>query len=119
MLTSPLFAYRVSGTGNGIELPFSRHALQFGCAVLGELDPRARHEIFHRLRDEHFARAGLGKDTGTDMDRKPAHLSVCDRAFSRVQSRSNIQSELPYRMDCFARALDSPGRPVECRQKAV
>src|SRR6186713_3345859 len=117
--TSPLIAYRVSGTGDCIQPPFARHALQLRDPTLVELDARAGHEVLDRLRDEHLSRLRLRRDPRSDRDRDPRDLSVQQLAFACVQSGADFESELSHLLGDRARAPDRAGRPVERGEEPV
>src|SRR5262245_6292372 len=93
MLTSPLRAYRVSGTADGIKPPLARHALQLVDAAVGELDPRTGDKILDRARHEHLAGLRHRGHAGTRRHGNAAELAVEPLAFSGVQPDPDLEAE--------------------------
>jgi len=54
------------------EPPLVRDALELVRAAVFEHDAGPRHQIPHRARHEHFARAGEGREPGADVNGDPA-----------------------------------------------
>ena len=84
-----------------------------------ELDPRARHQVLHRARDEHLARPGLGGHSCADADGDSRELAVVQLTLAGVQARAQVEPELADMGDDRLRTADGARRPVEGREEAV
>src|SRR4029453_19483257 len=94
-------------------------ALELRDAPVAEPDPRAGDEILHGVRDEHFARRGLLRDSRADVNGNSTDLSVHHLAFPRVQACANLEAEVPDGGGDRARAADRPRGPVEAGEEAI
>src|SRR5438477_537177 len=97
MLTSPDFAYRVSGVGDGIEPPRAGHALQLVLAALVERQPGAGHEVLDRRRDEHLSGARERGHARADVDGEAAELVAQPLTLPRVQPGAHLEAEVAHR----------------------
>jgi hypothetical protein len=73
--TFSLVRIPVSGTDD-VERPLAGNALERTGTKVLELDPRARHQVLHRARDEHRAGSGLGRHARADADGDAGELAV-------------------------------------------
>src|SRR5262249_42602003 len=104
---------------DGIQLPRARDTLEFVGSAFCELDPRAYHEILDRARNEYLPGLGVFGNACTDMDGESAHLSVDQFAFARVQSSSDVESQIAYGIADSACAANRARRAVEGREEAI
>src|SRR5438034_6217936 len=117
---APGYAWATTGASrDGIEPPVTRHALQFAGATILELDPRAGDEVFHRRRDEHFARLGQRGDARSRGHCDPAQLAVDPLALARVQARADLETECADGIADRGRAFDRTPGPVERGEETV
>src|SRR6266508_22964 len=94
-------------SGDGIQPPLARDALQLSSATVLELEPRACDQILDRLRDEHLTRPCLSGDARTDRDRDAGHLVVDELALAGMETHGNLESELANLFCDRARATGS------------
>ena len=80
------------------QVPLARHTFQHMRAARLESEPRASHEIPHRLRDQNFARSGKMGHTRTDMHRDSCKIGSNDLAFPSVQAAAHLKAERVHRI---------------------
>ena len=82
-----------------------------------ELQARPCYEVFHRARDEYFARWGCGHDTCRNVDRDPSDGTADHLDLSRMTPSPDIDSEASQTCsDCHG-TPHGAGRSVEgCKE---
>src|SRR5436309_2815431 len=75
------------------KMPLTGDALQHVRAVIGEFDPRARDEIFDRVRDHGFARPRVRHDSRADMNCDAGDLVARDFTLPGVHPGPQLEPE--------------------------
>src|SRR5438876_10273795 len=91
---------------DGIEPPFSRHALEGVRPAVVELDAGAGDQVLHCLGDEHLARARQPGDPRAGRDRDSRRLPSDRRALARVDPGAHLEIEARERVADCAGAVD-------------
>ena len=88
-------------------------------AAIDETDPRARHQVRHRPRDQHLARSGEGEDLSGSVHGDSAQFPVVRLAFAGVKAGPAPDSGAVALRDDRLRTADRARGSVEGRTEAV
>jgi hypothetical protein len=103
----------------GEQAPHPRHAFEFVLASICELEAGTRHEIGYRARDQDLTRLRQCSDPRSDMDSDSAKVSASPHAFTRVHTRTQLDTEWSNRFGRGHRAFHRQSWAVERGEETV
>src|SRR5215213_4173722 len=110
---------RASVTGDSIDRPGPRNALQLVLAAGLEGDPGAGDEVLDGARHEHLPGRCARRDARAHVDGEARRLAVDQLALAGVDPGAHVETESLRALDELQRAPDRPRGAVEAGEEAV